>query len=416
MIFLQAAEFMASFIEALTGIALNAGLLSDEKMKWRQQVLAALATAGVIWVMNQFWIFSIVVTVIGIGCIALSSSLIYQIKLWDSAAVSIVYLLLIYIIDFLLISFLGVVWQNSGLAAELTSSVSMARVGYLVLTKLVLGAVYYFLATYCFGKIRIPMRKVLIGIVLLNVMVFICVKNTYTHIDSEMFMIWLCLLGIILAVIYLSVHVLAYIQSMEHLKMAEERYFLLADGYQKEIRGYQKEQMFLHDWKTHYLLIRRYIQRGEFEKAGAYIEALNFPDEQVPKRTGIASVDILMEYKIQEAAAEGILVEIDSDLIHLKLKETEAVTLFGNLLDIAIESCKRAKCGEKQIRMTVRKSQQMTFMKLTASGGTDLLTDKELQWKELGLRSIRDIVERYGGTEEFREKSNGMMAIISFFS
>ena len=425
MIIFQTAEFLASFIEALLGISINAKTLGGERFKMKDNIIASLIIAFVIWSMHQFGIYSVIVTIVGIMGIVIGSHMIYKTKIFDSVALTVVYLLLVYIIEFFSMALLGVAVNDTQFANKVTSELSHIRVCYLVLDKAFLSIIYFILEKRCLIKMKIPMRKLCVGIILAGVQVYALIKNTYAHIDSNTFFVWFYLLLLVLAVLYLAIQIMSYVQNNDRLVMALKRNVLLANNYKNEIQRYQHEQIFYHDIKHQFLVLKNYLKNRDFDKAQEYAEQLNSAEMKIPKqRTRISVLDMLIDYKKKEAEAHKIHMDIIADAIELKLTECEVVALFGNLFDNAIEACSKIQDDSKWIRVVIRRVQEMTFIKISNANKEQPLLDeykfvsikKEKRMHGLGMTSMKMIVEKYEGNIEVDYDSENFTVMISFFN
>lgn len=425
MIAFQITEFLASFIEALLGISINAKMLDGEEFKVKDNIIASFIIAITIWFINQFWIFSALATVAGIAGIVISSRIIYKIKIFDSIAFTAVYLLLVYTIDFLSMTFIGVMVKDTQFANVVVSELSYVRVCFLMLAKVFLCLVYVILEKSCLTKIQIPARKLCTGVILAWVQVAVLVKNTFAHIDSDTFFIWLLLFLLVLTIVYLVIQIMSYIENNDRMRMAMDRNILLADNYEKAIKQYRNEQIFYHDVKNQFLILKNYLKNGEFNKAEDYVEQLGFVELQTLKhRTGIDALDILLEYKKKEAQERHIHMDIIADSVELKLSECEIVALFGNLLDNAIEACSKIENDIKWIRVAIRRMQEMTFIKISNSYGEHpvftgdkfVSTKKKKEMHGLGMTSMKIIVEKYEGSIDVSCDCGKFTVMISFFN
>ena len=425
MIIFQTAEFLASFIEALLGISINAKTLDGERFKMKDNIIASLIIAFVIWSMHQFGIYSVIVTIVGIMGIVIGSHMIYKTKIFDSVALTVVYLLLVYIIEFFSMALLGVAVNDTQFANKVTSELSHIRVCYLVLDKAFLSIIYFILEKRCLIKMKIPMRKLCVGIILAGVQVYALIKNTYAHIDSNTFFVWFYLLLLVLAVLYLAIQIMSYVQNNDRLVMALKRNVLLANNYKNEIQRYQHEQIFYHDIKHQFLVLKNYLKNRDFDKAQEYAEQLNSAEMKIPKqRTRISVLDMLIDYKKKEAEAHKIHMDIIADAIELKLTECEVVALFGNLFDNAIEACSKIQDDSKWIRVVIRRVQEMIFIKIANSYIEQPILDenkfvsikKGKRMHGLGMTSMKMIVEKYEGNIEVDYDSENFTVMISFFN
>ena len=142
MIIFQTVEFAASFVEAMIGILISIKVLGEENIRIRDNIIASFIVAIVIWIINQYKIFSILATIFGVISIAACTCLIYKKKIFDSLILSIADLLLFYIIDFVSLSILGVITQNGDLANMAIEPFSGMRLCHIFLAKILLIFIY----------------------------------------------------------------------------------------------------------------------------------------------------------------------------------------------------------------------------------------------------------------------------------
>ena len=135
MIIFQTVEFAASFVEAMIGILISIKVLGEENIRIRDNII-------VIWIINQYKIFSILATIFGVISIAACTCLIYKKKIFDSLILSIADILLFYIIDFVSLSILGVITQNGDLANMAIEPFSGMRLCHIFLAKILLILIY----------------------------------------------------------------------------------------------------------------------------------------------------------------------------------------------------------------------------------------------------------------------------------
>ena len=117
--------------------------------------------------------------------------------------------------------------------------------------------------------------------------------------------------------------------------------------------------------------------------------------------------DILLSEKKKEANLENIRFQIEAEVLQsLPFKETETSVLFGNLLDNAIEACKKMKTETRWIRVEIRQRKGFLFFTIANSIGKrpqekdgEFVSDKEdKKVHGYGLKSIRRIVKKYDGS------------------
>lgn len=426
MIMFQAVEWLATFVEILTGILVIVRILTEENIRWKESTAAACVITLAIWCLNQYQLFSTMTSLAAIGCWAMSVVLLYKVKLFEALILSINYMILIYIIDFLSISVLGVAFQEKQMADMLTGNFSIMRVVFLFLSKGLLLGMYYYLKTYSLYRFPFKNWKVYILMLSCTAVVYYCVKDTFLSSDKNAVFIWILLLILaILGIISLKQY-LNLLQEKREKAVIAERNSIIAESYESMIRNYRENQIFYHDLKNQQLVIENYLKSKNYDKAQEYMRELRFADDMVTvkKWTGIDGLDVLLACKRKVALGLKIEVEIVAEAVTLTISEQELITLLGNAFDNAIEACKKMESKDKWIRITIRKIREMTFFKIANSfegepevkDGKVTSSKKDKNLHGLGLLSMKAIVDKYEGTMGV-DYSQGIFSVMfSFFN
>ena len=161
-----------------------------------------------------------------------------------------------------------------------------------------------------------------------------------------------------------------------------------------------------HDMKNHLIGIQQLS--GDNEKLDNYISQLlsRTEDYESIVESGNAMIDGLLSEKQRRAETKGIEVSIAVDLRRTGfISDMDLCTIFGNVLDNAIEASIKVK-DESLRSIMVRCLEQGENLILTVqnyyegeikkSGGA-ILTSKAEPGHGLGLSSIRRAAEKYGG-------------------
>lgn len=202
----------------------------------------------------------------------------------------------------------------------------------------------------------------------------------------------------------------------ETLQMKEE---LLEERYKEML----KSRQMVHDLKNHLLALKKYEENGQWEELRVYLQEM----ETIVLRdsgqvwTGNQVVDLILNQKKKQAEEEHIAVEIETEtFIRFPFKDSESVSVFGNLLDNAIEACRKMDKGKGWIRLGIKKQNQMVYIELENSFGER--PDERAGWvvsskventiRGFGLRSVKQIVEKYGGSFSYQIKESSFLVSI----
>lgn len=107
----------------------------------------------------------------------------------------------------------------------------------------------------------------------------------------------------------------------------------------------------------------------------------------------------------------------------LPFKEQEICSMFGNLIDNAIEASKKLKIEEKKIYITIEKKKQMIYIEIKNEVEEEPIkrNNKFITLKEdknlhgYGLKSVQRIVEKYDGIITYETADKMFTTAISFF-
>lgn len=210
------------------------------------------------------------------------------------------------------------------------------------------------------------------------------------------FIIFVCIVFVFLAII--SVQSIS--KRMEELtKETEQEY------YDEINRRYLEGRKIRHDINNHLLAINTLIETGNVEQAKRYISEVSEQLDLVamPVKTGRDVLDALLLKKTEQATEKGaqIVFEINAAFHDCTIADYDLCTIFGNILDNAIEA---VNAGDK-ILVSIDKQHDMFYIscentfygELKRKGDKILSTKKEFGSHGFGLTRIRDTAKYYGG-------------------
>ncbi len=417
-------ELMACYIESFLGIWVNTEVLGNRVEKKKIAVWALVGTA-LCWTMNQYKLYSYVTTMTYMIYIMLISCWRFKCKIMDAVPLTICYSMLLYIIDYLVLTIFVLFWGNEQLMQYVTTEVSFQRSCLIVMSKFLLSVMVYIIAGKWLRNVALPVRKLWISTAGCLVIMIYLMKSTSDKIDIDIVLAWIFFFGIIVIAFYAATQYLKYEKEKSQLDLALEHSNIQLAVYNQLIRNYQDKQIFYHDLKNQHLIIKNYIHNREYEKAEKYLEALEEANTMsaYEKRTGIPVVDILLACKIKEAEAYQIQVEMVAELINTALPEQELISLLGNALDNAIEACQNMQHGTKWIRLKIHSIQEMTMIKIensyeqqpTMKKGHLLSSKKEHVIHGQGVKSMKAVVEKYDGKMKLNYADGVFSVVISLF-
>ena len=182
------------------------------------------------------------------------------------------------------------------------------------------------------------------------------------------------------------------------------------DAFVKEMKAVR------HDIKNQLLTIMQYADEGKNNDIKEYVNVLTnnyLPNILNYINTNNAAFDAVINSKIAVCSQRNIFMEVNiKQNTDIFILPSEIAVLFGNLLDNAIEAAKDT--DEKRITVDIQKNASYLIIFVSNSIKSSVLKDnKNLETskpdKELhgiGIKSIKNIVEKHNGMIQFYEEEN----------
>ena len=171
-----------------------------------------------------------------------------------------------------------------------------------------------------------------------------------------------------------------------------------------------------HDMKNHLHAIFTDINNGNIIEAQQHIsdivDVYNAGTEII--HTGYPSIDSIVNFKLQTAKQEGIKVNISSSIPpDLNFSSFDSTVILGNLLDNALLAVLSVS-EDGFIDLTLHYSRGMLIIKVSNPFNNEVnivdgrvITSKaDKKNHGFGLRSVKEIVEKYNGTVDIKTDNN----------
>ena len=210
------------------------------------------------------------------------------------------------------------------------------------------------------------------------------------------------------------------------IKEEKEVLLLREKMMQKKFQDMVTSQQNLHDMKNHLVVLRMYERGREWEKLQRYLEDIsgNILDASAYVWTGNTVIDLILNQKMIEAKEKGIDMYIWTvPILDFPCTESENISLFGNILDNAIEACEQMIVEKRWIELKIEKQNQLIFIEANNSigcvpinkGGVFITSKKDVKSHGYGLKGIERIVNRHEGTFSCQVKEKQFCVKVSFF-
>jgi len=278
---------------------------------------------------------------------------------------------------------------------------------------------------------RFSNRKTVFGVIY-TVLILIClsigfsaaaIQFMFEHLPEEMRLINLDYVSVVaffsivlLLVLILYVQMLFELlekaaQTERNLKQIQSAYYQSLLDKEEETRRYR------HDMHNHLLYIQESAKAEEAERTAEYVESLEKGWSKMRGRhyeTGNMTLNILLNHYL--ADLEGVKISVTGMCgREMKIEETDLCTILSNLIQNAVEELKRQeeeeterffameiRQGKENTRWIIRNS---TRLKLSQNNQKLRSSKKDKKNHGIGLKNVRDTVEKYGG--EFSLSADG---------
>lgn len=198
-------------------------------------------------------------------------------------------------------------------------------------------------------------------------------------------------------------------------QMYEDRIFRFqvkkqAEMYRFISENYDKQRRNTHEYKNQISCIETLMKRGQFSKLEEYIKGVSSKlDKEVDAiDTNNIIVNAILNTKYQEAEESGIVFVLRvNDLSELRIKDEDIVTILSNLLNNAIEACKKCDVSRRILKLKFVKEDGMiklgirnTFDHTIFYENGEIKSTKLVSVEEhgVGIKNIIEIIEKYDGS------------------
>lgn len=262
------------------------------------------------------------------------------------------------------------------------------------------------------GTKKIIMVESIFFFLLINELTFLCI-NGQDNAGTESVLLISAELTIYL-MIYLKECLIELFESKEQAAFIEKE----KEYYRKEAELMQKQQemerQFRHDWNNRLQILNKVVEQKDMAEVREYISEIKEKTKQYTafSETGNLIIDSIINSKLRDAEEKNIDVGAKVTLPReLSVNSDDMVVILGNLLDNAIEACEYVKQNKKlELFLDYKEGCIVICIKNTCEKSEKIST-KEFRTRKadkknhgIGLKSVKNTVEKYKGMIEFEQK------------
>ncbi|WP_125144011.1 sensor histidine kinase [Clostridium transplantifaecale] len=224
-------------------------------------------------------------------------------------------------------------------------------------------------------------------------------------------------------VISTLLEVVKHVEDREKLAAAGRQLQMQKEQYQKLSESIEETRRMRHDLGHQMRAIAGYAGRGETEKLKEYVSSYleQMESEELPLCENHA-LDSMIHFYIRTAKRENIRMNVILETLkELPCRENDVCVVLGNLLENALEACRRQASGERYIDLKLSTgSQNFIAIQVVNScddavrqrSGTFLSAKRNYGSPGIGISSIKKIAERYRGSADFAYQDGKFQARI----
>lgn len=259
----------------------------------------------------------------------------------------------------------------------------------------------------------------LFGIPVISTVIFACIFSLCMKLPADRtpaLLLYTCILLSVLVINFVVFYLLRRYSDFSRLALEGEllvQQASMQEAYYRRIEQEQEEvRAIRHDMRNTFDTLLLLAESGQYEDAAELLSssAQRLARTKLSVATGNPAIDSVLNIKREEALRNGISFDpactVPPDLA---LSFEQAIALFGNLCDNAIEACLPLPADERVIRLKISYVSGLLYINMENScsfapscSGGELTTRKPDKRRHgIGLKNVRKTVEEFHGTMEF---------------
>ena len=306
---------------------------------------------------------------------------------------------------------------------------------YMTFSKLFVIVFYYLIISKIwkgkeqnnFTKTQYTVHIVMIIYSIINLAVIIIVISGEMVTDfAERILLLINLLCIVFADMYI-IYFTKFTEENNQLKvelgLLEQQANLQYDYYTNQEEKYNESIKILHDVNKHLDMIKEIYKLDRAEEAREYADEIGriLQPLILKEYTNNPTLNIILNDRKRCASMHKIKFDMEIGYIDLSfMNPIEVTTVFGNLIDNAIEGCNRASGEEKVINMKLNMYNDFIVVNISNtsenifkwSNGKPISVKGERHG--IGLINVENVVNKYNGNMLLEEKEGLFMCNIIF--
>lgn len=212
-----------------------------------------------------------------------------------------------------------------------------------------------------------------------------------------------------------------YLAQKKYLKLQYD-IALLDRQYRQLNQNIENSRRIRHDLRHHMLILQGYLTGQKTEMALEYIQQYlkKLQDYELVRYCSHPVVNLVVSYYASLAENRGISFSAHIQIPEqLDIETADLSVLLGNLLENAVDAAASVSSGQKQLLLNIVSQRRMLVITVDNSFCGSLRQTQEGSYlstksghEGIGLKSVRDIAEKYNGGAEFHHRDESFHASV----
>lgn len=402
----------------------------EVKQKYSKKVTITISFAlifGMITLMtilDPSWVITLSIFIFYLVCIL---EFFYKGTLLEHLLISIIASSLLAIIDVCVFTFmskiLGVEYRELIIKSNLSRflTVLINKMIYLIVSSIIISIKKRYILMFHSVELIMISTTLSVSCLLISIVRNI-IYNTKEHYHA-FFIILLCVLLFNIGQFYMMIYISRKNLKEKSISLMQKQIEMQEDSIRNLEVKYDETAKIRHDMKSHISCALKLAEQGDNKELIDYLNELS--ENKINKivsyvKTERKILGAVINSKLGMAESKGfdmqcvILNEMDN------IKDIDAGILLANLLDNAIEACDKND-KHSEIMLKIWSDAGYYCIEISNTVEIDVLAENPNLFtsksnKELhgvGLKSVKDIVEKYNGMINFKQKANTFYVYVS---
>lgn len=398
-------ELIATFCECFLCVIFCGTFIYEQNHK-KLKIIIPAALTTIILCINSINLYSPVTTFITVTMYIISMIIIYRKNISKSLTLSILYILILSVIDNIVVSSISFLLNIP--TSEIYQEMSEYRCFAIIVSKTLLIVFTTFINKIFISRKNIQKRYIfslfiitIIMFALIVTLTFIDIKNN--SVNSYVSIIFFIIMLILIMTIFFGAFKLTdYYENQRQLNLMELRNTMLEQSINDTKYSFELIRTSLHDYKHNIINLMTLARKDDIDGIVKYLEKENalLSKTLFYYKTGNETVDAILYIKQKIAESHGITFIINAKVTErCPVVAEHFASVLGNLLDNAIEACDKEESPFIEVRINEVGEYFLIIVsnKWTNSDISLNTSKKDKHLHGIGLNSVKHTVKSYHG-------------------